>query len=126
MAHAHLSPRPDPTIPARKRSNWEIVCRVATYLRPYPWMALATIAFALLSLACSFAYPQLTEHVIDEVIRQNRPDKLAPLMFGLIGAFLFQHLFNSFRIRINNTSGSLGSVLVTFSPSPSVGQVTLK
>ena len=103
MAHAHLSPRPDPTIPARKRSNWEVIRRVATYLKPYPWMAAATIAFALLSLGCSFAYPQLTEHVIDEVIRRNQPEKLPALMFGLIAAFFFQHLFNSIRIRINNT-----------------------
>jgi hypothetical protein len=56
MAHAALSPRPDPTIAARKRGNWEIIRRVATYLRPYPWMAVGTIGCALVSLACSLAY----------------------------------------------------------------------
>ncbi len=103
MAHAHLSPRPDPTIPARKRSNWEIIRRVAKYLKPYPWFAAGTNACALLSLACSFAYPQLTQFVIDEVIGRRRAELLTWLMVGLIGAFLLRDLFNSLRIRINNT-----------------------
>jgi ATP-binding cassette, subfamily B, bacterial len=103
MARAHLTPRPDPTIPARARSNWEVIRRVATYLRPYPWMAVGTISCALISLACSFAYPQLTQYVIDEVIGQRRGDQLTWLMLGLIGAFLVRDLFNSVRIRLNNT-----------------------
>jgi ATP-binding cassette, subfamily B, bacterial len=103
MARAHLTPRSDPTIPARSRSNWEIIRRVATYLRPYPWMAVGTISCALISLACSFAYPQLTQYVIDEVIGQRRGDQLTWLMLGLIGAFLVRDLFNSIRIRLNNT-----------------------
>src|SRR5436190_2435226 len=103
MAHAHLSPRPDPTIAARKRTNWEIIRRVATYLKPYPWLALGTNACALFSLACSFAYPQLTQYVIDEVIGRRRAEMLPWLMLGLIGAFLLRDLFNSLRIRINNT-----------------------
>jgi ATP-binding cassette subfamily B protein len=103
MAHAQLSPRPDPTISARTRTNWEIVRRVATYIRPYPWMAIATISCALLSLACSFAYPLLTKHLINDVIGQRRPDKLTAVMLGLIGAFVLRDLFNSLRLRINNT-----------------------
>jgi ATP-binding cassette, subfamily B, bacterial len=103
MARPQLTPRPDPTIPARKRSNWEIIRRVATYIRPYPGMAAATIACALLSLACSFAYPQLTQYVIDEVIGQRRAELLTWLMLGLLGAFALRDLFNSLRIRINNT-----------------------
>jgi len=103
MSHPHLSPRPDPTIAARARTNWEIIRRVARYLRPYPWMAAGTIGCALLSLACSFAYPQLTQYVIDEVIGQRRADQLTWLMLALIGAFLLRDLFNSVRIRINNT-----------------------
>jgi ABC-type multidrug transport system fused ATPase/permease subunit len=103
MAHAHLSSRPDPTIAARKRSNWEIIRRVAGYLKPYPWMAAGTIGFALLSLACSFAYPLLTKRVIDNVIGQQNAKQLAPVMLALIGAFLLRDLFNSLRLRLNNT-----------------------
>src|SRR6185503_1854672 len=103
MAHAHLSSRPDPTIPARKRCSWEIIRRVGNYLKPYPWMALGTILFALLSLACSFAYPLLTKRVIDDVIGKQRIDQLAPVMLALIGAFLLREIFNALRIRVNNT-----------------------
>jgi ATP-binding cassette subfamily B protein len=103
MAHAALSPRPDPTIAARKRGNWEIIRRVATYLRPYPWMAIGTNGCALLMLACSLAYPKLTQHVIDEVIGKQRADQLTRVMLVILGAFLLREVFNSLRLRLNNT-----------------------
>ncbi|HTD65337.1 MAG TPA: ABC transporter ATP-binding protein [Candidatus Limnocylindria bacterium] len=103
MARAHLSPRPDPSILARSRTNWEIIRRVGTYLKPYPWMAVGTIAFALLALACSFAYPILTKRVINEVILKRQTDQLMPVMLGLLGAFLLRDLFTSLRVRLNNT-----------------------
>ena len=101
-AHRHLSANNDPTLDAKPRSTWEIVRRVAVYLRPYKLMAAGTILFALLALACAFAYPKLTQHVIDEVIAKNAPAQLAPVMLALLGAFLFRELFNGIRIRINN------------------------
>ena len=103
MAHAALSPRPDPTISARKRGNWEIIRRVATYLRPYPWMAAGTIGCALLMLACSLAYPKLTQFVIDDVIGKQRSDQLTWVMLVILGAFLLREVFNSLRLRLNNT-----------------------
>src|SRR5437773_3203528 len=99
----HPSQNRDPTFAARSRSTWEILRRVATYLRPYKWMAAGTIGCALLSLAFSLAYPKLTQFVIDDVITRRRIELLTPMMLGLIGAFLLQDLFNSLRIRINNT-----------------------
>jgi len=93
----------DPSLAVPARSTWHIVRRVAVYLRPYKLMALATILFALLSLAFSFAYPKLTQYVIDDVIGARRGDLLAPVMLGLLGAFFLRDLFNSLRIRINNT-----------------------
>ena len=101
-AHRHLSANNDPTLDAKPRSTWEIVRRVAVYLRPYKLMAAGTILFALLALACAFAYPKLTQHVIDEVIAKNAPAQLAPVMLALLGAFLLRELFNGIRIRINN------------------------
>jgi ABC-type multidrug transport system fused ATPase/permease subunit len=76
---------------------------VAHYLRPYKLMAAGTVGCALLSLAFSLAYPKLTQFVIDDVIGHKRLDLLAPMMLGLIGAFLLRDLFNALRIRINNT-----------------------
>src|SRR5688500_18999627 len=101
--HAHLSAQADPTFKAKSRSTWEIVRRVAVYLRPYKLMACGTMACAIISLACSFAYPQLTQFVVDDVIGKGRADLLAPAMLGLLGAFLLRDVFNSLRIRINNS-----------------------
>lgn len=100
--HAHLSSSGDPALGAKARSTWEIVRRVAVYLRPYPWMAAGTIACAVLSLAFTFAFPKLTQFVIDEVIGRNQPHLLGPAMLGLLGAFFLRDAFNSLRIRINN------------------------
>lgn len=104
MAHSsRISAPRDPTLRAKARSTWEIIRRVAVYLRPYKLMALGTVACAVLSLACSFAYPKLTQYVIDDVIGRQQTQLLAPTMLALLGAFLLRDLFNSLRIWINNT-----------------------
>ena len=87
---------------SRKRSTWEVVRRVSVYLKPYKWMALGTIACAILSLAFAFAYPKLIGHVVDEVIGKGQADLLAPVIAALLLAFLLRDAFNSVRIRINN------------------------
>jgi ABC-type multidrug transport system fused ATPase/permease subunit len=100
--HAHLSGSNDPTFTAKSRTTGEILRRVAVYLRPYKWMAAATIGCALLSLAFAFAYPKLTQFAIDDVIVKRDSAKLAPVMLALLGAFALRELFNSLRIRVNN------------------------
>ena len=92
----------DATFTAKSRSTWEVVRRVATYLRPYRLLAATTILCAVLSLLASFAFPKLTAYAIDEVIGKHQADRLPLVMLGLIGAFLLRDLFNSFRILINN------------------------
>ncbi|HUR46752.1 MAG TPA: ABC transporter ATP-binding protein [Candidatus Saccharimonadales bacterium] len=101
--HPHLSSNQDPTLTAKSRSTWEIVARVSKYLKPYKLMAAGTIGFAILSLASSFAFPQLTQYVVDDVIAQQRPERLLYAIAGIIAAFFLRDLFNSVRIRINNT-----------------------
>jgi len=101
--HTHLSAATDPTFAAKSRSTWEIVRRVAVYLRPYKLMALGTVLCAVLSLAFAFAFPKLTQFAIDEVIVKNKPQLLTPVIIGLLGAFFLRDLFNTLRIRINNT-----------------------
>jgi len=101
--HSQPAISSDPTFKARSRSTWEIVRRVALYLRPYPWMAVGTMVCALLSTACSFAFPYLTRDVIDRVIGAGQAERLAPVMLGLLVAFLLRDIFNSLRIQINNT-----------------------
>jgi ABC-type multidrug transport system fused ATPase/permease subunit len=87
---------------ARKRSTTDVVRRVAVYLWPYPWLALGTVAAAVLSLLASFAFPKLTQFAIDEVIAKSRSELLAPVMLGLLGAFFLRDAFSTLRIFINN------------------------
>lgn len=103
MSRHSVLTRIDPTFIARSRSTWEIIRRVAKYLRPYKWMAAGTISCAVLSLAFSFAFPELTRFIIDEVITRRREELLLPVLIALVAAFLLRDLFNSLRIRINNT-----------------------
>jgi ATP-binding cassette, subfamily B, bacterial len=93
----------DPTFKARARSTREIVRRVSSYLLPYKWMAIGTVACAMMSMGFALVYPKLTQFVIDEVIGRRRVDLLTPVVLGLLGAFALRDLFNSLRIRINNT-----------------------
>ena len=92
----------DPTLSAKSRGTWEVVRRVAVYLRPYKRLAATTILCAVLSLLASFAFPKLTAYALDEVIGKGQADRLPAVMLGLIGAFLLRDLFNSFRILVNN------------------------
>jgi ATP-binding cassette subfamily B protein/subfamily B ATP-binding cassette protein MsbA len=66
-------------------------------------MVFGTVGFAVLSLASGFFYPKLTRIIIDDVIQQKHYNWLTPAALGLIAAFLFRELFNSLRIRINNS-----------------------
>src|SRR5256885_1558939 len=99
----HVSGSVDPTFTSKSRSTSEIVRRVAHYLKPYPWMAIGTIVCAILSTGFSFAFPKLTQFIIDEVIGNHRTELLGVAIAALIGAFVLRDLFNSIRIRINNT-----------------------
>src|SRR5947208_13847831 len=100
--HPHPSASADPTFAAKSRSTWEIIRRMAVYLRPYKGMALANAACAVLALAFALVHPQLVGLVIDRVILEKQAGLLAPAMLGLLGACLLRHRFNSLRIRINN------------------------
>jgi ATP-binding cassette subfamily B protein len=103
MAHSHRGSHADPTFRSKPRSTGEVVRRVGVYLRPYKIMVVGTVGCAVLSLAAGFLYPKLTSVVIDKIIQQHRNDLLTPAALGLLGAFLLRELFNSLRIRINNT-----------------------
>src|SRR5271156_4435429 len=91
----------DPTFRARSRSTWEVVRRVAVYLRPYRAMAAANILYALMSLGCSLVFPRLVWAVIDDTNRGRQTGYLMAAL-GLAGVFLFRDLFNSLRIFVNN------------------------
>ena len=98
---AHLTEN-DPIFKAKKRSAVEIIRRVSAYLWPYKGLALATIACAVLSLLCSFAFPRLTQYIIDDVIGLGNTSQLNTAILLLVGAFFLRDFFNSIRIQVNN------------------------
>src|SRR6266550_888965 len=71
------------------------VWRVFAYLKRYPWMAAGTLMVIV--------FPAVTKRIIDEVVHQNHPEKLLPLILIATLAFLLQHVFNAVRIVLNNT-----------------------
>jgi len=97
----HFDSDEDPTFQARSRPTWEVVRRVAAYLRPYRALAAADILCALLSLGCSLVFPRLVQTIIDDVLR-GRQSGYVPLAAGLAGLFLLRDMFNSLRIMVNN------------------------
>lgn len=103
MSHATRGAHADPTFRSRPRATGEVIRRVGVYLRPYKLMVFGTISCAILSLVSGFMFPALTRIIIDKVITQQKYNLLTPAAFGLMGAFLFRELFNSLRIRINNS-----------------------
>src|SRR6188472_2659862 len=102
-SHRNHASHTDPTFRSRPRPTGEVVRRVSVYLRPYKLMVAGTIGFAILSLGAGFLYPTLTSIIIDDVINRGRRDLVTPVALGLLAAFFFRELFNSIRIRINNT-----------------------
>src|SRR5438093_705539 len=79
------------------------VWRVFTYLKRYPWMAAGTLTCAILSTLMVIIFPTVTKWIINDVIRENHPEKLVPLILIAALAFLLQHVFNALRIILNNT-----------------------
>ncbi|PYJ72775.1 MAG: ABC transporter ATP-binding protein [Verrucomicrobia bacterium] len=79
------------------------VWRVFAYLKRYPWMAAGTLTCAILSTLTVIIFPTVTKWIINDVVRENHPEKLVPLILIATLAFLLQHAFNALRIVLNNT-----------------------
>src|ERR1044072_3444408 len=81
------------------RTGW----RVFAYLKRYPWMGTATLAFAILGTPMVIVFPAGTKRIIDEVLIQHRAERLTPLVLIAALAFFVQNGLNSLRIILNNT-----------------------
>jgi ABC-type multidrug transport system fused ATPase/permease subunit len=101
QGHRQFNSGGNPAFHASSRSTWEVICRVARYLRPYRLMAVSNILCALISLGCSFVFPQLAQTIIDGVKRGGPTSYFWPAA-ALVAAFLCRDLFNSLRIIVNN------------------------
>jgi ATP-binding cassette, subfamily B, bacterial len=88
---------------AKARSTFHILRRFVVYLRPYKLNALANILFAALALGCSFAFPQIMQYIIDEVIGAGAIARLPHAILALIVAYALRDLFTWLRIRVSST-----------------------
>ena len=79
------------------------VWRVFGYLKRYPALALGTLGCAIAGTLMVIVFPGVTKWIIDDVVRQQHPEKLLPLVLLAFVAFLLQHGFNTLRIILNNT-----------------------
>src|ERR1044071_1591084 len=92
--------RNDPCCRVRRMKT---VPRVFAYLRRYPWMALGTLACAIVSTLMVVVFPAVTKRMIDEVLTQHHAEKLTPLVLVAALAFVLQNGLDSLRIILNNT-----------------------
>lgn len=79
-----------------------VFLRVLPYVRRYPLLAFATLGSAILSTLMVVIFPAVTQRIVDDVIRGNRPGLLAPLLAVGLAAFFLQELLDSLRIIFNN------------------------
>jgi ABC-type multidrug transport system fused ATPase/permease subunit len=80
----------------------EVFIRVLPYVRRYPFLAFATLFCAVAGTLMVIVFPAITQQIVDQVIGQNRPELLLPLVGLGLAAFLAQNGLNALRIIFNN------------------------
>jgi ATP-binding cassette, subfamily B, bacterial len=79
------------------------ILRVFSFIRRYPLMAVGTVGFAVLGTLMVIVFPLVTQRVIDEGIRGQKPELILPLALLTVGAFFVQSAADAIRIILNNT-----------------------
>ena len=77
--------------------------RVARYLLRYRGLFALTLALAVGGTLFLVAIPQVIKWIVDDVIAAGRQDLLIWGVAALTGCYFLRDLFNSLRIRVNNT-----------------------
>ncbi len=83
--------------------SMKTVWRVFAYLKRYPLLGIATLGCAIVGTLMVIVFPAVAKLIIDEVVRQHRPERLLPLIYVATIAFFIQHGLNAVRIILNNT-----------------------
>ena len=80
----------------------QVFIRIFPYVRRYPFLALATLFCAIAGTLMVVVFPAITQRIVDQVIGQNQPELLMPLVGLGLAAFVAQNGLNSLRILFNN------------------------
>jgi ATP-binding cassette subfamily B protein/subfamily B ATP-binding cassette protein MsbA len=86
---------------AKSRTMAEVLRLIGNYALRYKRNAAATIFLSLLALLFSFAYPQVIQFVVDDVIDNKRPALFAIAIAVLLATYAFREIFNGLRIHAN-------------------------
>src|SRR6184192_2107994 len=89
--------------PSNRAPRMKIVRRVFRYLKRYPTLALGMLGCAIIGTLMVIVFSVVTKQILDVVIRQHHPEKLAPLILLAVLAALLQNGLNSLRLVLNNT-----------------------
>ncbi len=79
------------------------IWRVSAYLFRYKGMFWMTIGLAILSTLFVMVIPLVTRYVINDVLPEKEIGNLWWAIFAIAGCFFMREVFNSMRIRLNNT-----------------------
>src|SRR6476620_3029923 len=79
------------------------VWRVFGYLKRYPFLALATLACAIIGTLMVIVFPAVTKRIIDDVIGEHHLERLMPLVGLAALGFFLQYGMNALRLLFNNT-----------------------
>src|SRR4029079_10915310 len=78
------------------------VRRVFIYLKPYPLLAIATLACAITGTLMVIVPPAATKYILDNVITRHQPERLLPLLILVAFAMLLQRGLDYLRLLLNN------------------------
>jgi len=79
------------------------VLRVFSYLKRYPALASAQMACAIAATCLILVFPNLAQHVIDDVVPSGDRSLLVRAALLALLAFVARELFDALRIILNNT-----------------------
>jgi ATP-binding cassette subfamily B protein len=89
---------------ARQRQQAVLtILRVFSYLRRYPLMAAAQLGCAIGGVLMVVVFPAVTREIIDVIVPRQEWHRLGNVTLLALGAYFAQHVFNSLRIRLNNS-----------------------
>ncbi len=79
------------------------IWRVSSYLFRYKAMFWLTIGLAISSTLFVMAIPLVTRHIVNDILPEKDMRLLLWSVLAIVGCYFFREIFNSLRIRVNNT-----------------------
>ena len=70
----------EPLRPARRDTDWQLLRRLLSYLRPYPWQVAGGLAAVTANAVLQLAPPYLTKIIVDEHVATRRLEGLGDIV----------------------------------------------